>query len=415
MTAFAAPTTWRAVFHVLLDFWIGTAAFVFAITMVSATFGLAFTAVLWPIPLTLLLFGLRLIGAIERARVAALLDELIADPYPVFTGRLWRQAWARVSCGAPWLELVYCVVLFPLGLVGFVVVVTTWSGGLALATLPLYIGQLPGQAAAVGAYEIRSGTSLAAASAAGVALFLLAPWVTRGWAAVDRRVAAALLGPRRTEEVEVLEERVETLEATRAWALEIAEAERRRIERDLHDGAQQRLVALAMEIGRARERLDTDPEGARALLDHAHEESKRAVAELRDLARGIHPVSLSDRGLAGAIPALAGRCPFPVNVQVSVATRLAPAIEGIAYFVVSEGLANVAKHASARAASVRVQRVGDTLTIDMSDDGVGGADPALGTGLRGLADRVHTVDGTFAVTSPVGGPTQLHVELPCAS
>jgi signal transduction histidine kinase len=238
--------------------------------------------------------------------------------------------------------------------------------------------------------------------------------VCRGWAALDVFVARNLLGLGVTAE---LEERVDVLETTRSWALEVAEAERRRIERDLHDGAQQRLVALAMELGMARQKLDRDDaEGARELIDKAHEDAKAAIAELRDLARGIHPPDLGETGLPGAIPVLAGRSTVPVEVEVSVPERPAPSIEGIAYFVVSECLANVAKHARAGRAAVRVVQQGPWLVIEVADDGAGGAaTDGPGSGLRGLADRVASVDGRFTVSSPAGGPTVIRAELPCAS
>ena len=221
-------------------------------------------------------------------------------------------------------------------------------------------------------------------------------------------IGRTLLGRNTTEE---LTERVESLEVTRSWAVEIAEAERRRIERDLHDGAQQRLVALAMDLGLAQARLDDDPERARELIDHAHGEAKRAIVELRDLARGIHPVSLSDRGLAGAIPALAGRSTIPVLVDVRVPERLPASIEGIAYFVVSECLANVDKHAQATSATVSVEPVDGQLIVRVTDDGVGGANPAAGSGLRGLADRVAALQGTLDVTSPPGRGTRIHARI----
>ena len=163
----------------------------------------------------------------------------------------------------------------------------------------------------------------------------------------------------------------------------------------------------------AREKFDEDPAAARALIDQAHDESKRALVELRDLAKGIHPTALTDRGLPGALPGLADRSPVPVDVRVDVPVRPSPSIEGMAYFIVSEALANVAKHGGATRATVEVASRGDHLTIRVSDDGVGGADPAAGSGLRGLAERAATVDGTLTVSSPVGGPTIVEVDLPC--
>jgi signal transduction histidine kinase len=196
--------------------------------------------------------------------------------------------------------------------------------------------------------------------------------------------------------------------------MDSAAAERVRMERDLHDGAQQRLVSLAMELGRAQAKFDTDPAGTRDLIDHAHAEAKEALVELRDLVRGVHPPVLSDRGLDAALSGLAALSPIPVTVNVNVAHRPSMTVESIAYFVVAESLANVAKHAHAQHASVDVSRTGDTLHVLVRDDGVGGADPR-GEGLTGLADRVSGFDGRLTITSPDGGPTTVDVELPCAS
>jgi signal transduction histidine kinase len=235
--------------------------------------------------------------------------------------------------------------------------------------------------------------------------------MTLGLTALDGALARGLLGVTARD----LERRVDELEESRARVVDSVDAERRRIERDLHDGAQQRLVALAMNLGRARARYDDDPEAAKRLLDEAHLDAKQALVELRDLARGIHPAVLTDRGLDAALSGLAGRSPVPVTLDVAVDQRCSPTIEAIAYFVVSEALANVAKHAAATSVSVSVRRVSDRLILAIRDNGVGGADETGGSGLRGLADRVGGVDGSLRIDSPAGGPTLLIVELPCES
>ena len=247
---------------------------------------------------------------------------------------------------------------------------------------------------------------------AGIAGLFAAPWLTAGVQALDARVARALLGPSRAEE---LEHQVEHLTQTRAGVVDAADAERRRLERDLHDGTQQRLVSLAMNLGMARAQAATAEQAQQAIAE-AHEEAKAALAELRDLIRGLHPAVLEDRGLDAALSGVIARMPIPVRLTVDglLPRRPAPVIEAVAYFVVSEGLANVAKHAQATQAEVFVQRAGDRLHVIVTDDGVGGADPARGTGLAGLARRAESVDGTFEVTSPPGGPTLLTVDLPCA-
>jgi signal transduction histidine kinase len=195
--------------------------------------------------------------------------------------------------------------------------------------------------------------------------------------------------------------------------VDAADAERRRIERDLHDGAQQRLVSLAMNLGLARATLKDLPEDARTALAEAHEEAKEALGELRNLVRGLHPVVLEDRGLDAALSGIAARSPVPVRLAVDVPRRVPPTVEAVAYFMVSEALANVAKHAQASAARVDVWLDGALLRLSVADDGIGGADAARGSGLTGLAQRAASVDGGFEIVSPVGGPTAIMVELPC--
>jgi signal transduction histidine kinase len=277
---------------------------------------------------------------------------------------------------------------------------------------PLYVRQLPDGKAHLLITHVESSRDIAILCALGVVLLLAAPWVTRGLTDMDAALGRGLLGRRRADE---LEERVDVLQTTRARAVDSAEAELRRIERDLHDGAQARLVALALDLGMAREKMTDDPVGARALLDEAHQEAKRAIVELRDLARGIHPAVLADRGLDPALSSLVSRARVPVELTVDVPERPPASTESIAYFVVAEALTNITKHANASAASVSVVRRGASLVLEITDDGVGGADMTKGTGLAGLADRVSAVDGYMDVSSPLGGPTIILVELPCGS
>ena len=210
-----------------------------------------------------------------------------------------------------------------------------------------------------------------------------------------------------------LRARMEDLRASRQRLVQAGDAERRRLERDLHDGAQSRLVALALNLRLARGRLDGAPDVA-ALLDESIDELKLSLEELRELAHGIHPAVLSDRGLEPALRALAARAPVPVALEGSLGGRLPAAVETAAYFVVSEGLTNVAKYAQAAHARVRMQRVDGRLLLEVSDDGIGGAAPSAGSGLHGLSDRVAALDGEIEVASPPGGGTRLRVELPCA-
>ncbi len=210
----------------------------------------------------------------------------------------------------------------------------------------------------------------------------------------------------------VLTKRISTLESTRAGAVDVQEAELRRIERDLHDGAQARLVALGMSLGMAEQKLSTDADAARALLAEARAGAGEALRELRDLARGIHPPVLADRGLEAAVRALAAASPIPVAVSVEDPGRAKPPVESAAYFVVAEALANAGKHAGASRVSVRIARAGGVLSVAVEDDGVGGADES-GSGLSGLRRRVQALDGTLTVASPAGGPTSVRAEVPC--
>ncbi|HEX5712962.1 MAG TPA: histidine kinase [Solirubrobacterales bacterium] len=211
-----------------------------------------------------------------------------------------------------------------------------------------------------------------------------------------------------------LEATIAELRASRHRIVEAGYAERRKVERDLHDGAQQRLMALTMNLRLARERLDADPAATAELLDEAMAELAAATAELRELARGIHPVVLTDRGLAAALGGLADRSPVPVEIAAAPDERLPTPVESATYFVVAEALTNVARYAEAELATVRVTRRDGTVEIEVRDDGRGGADPEAGTGLRGLADRVAALDGSFAVRSEAGAGTTVEARIPCA-
>jgi signal transduction histidine kinase len=229
-----------------------------------------------------------------------------------------------------------------------------------------------------------------------------------------RAAAAAAALQLENERLEAeLRARVEELQTSRARLVEVSMGERRRLERDLHDGAQQRLVALSLQLGLARRKLDDDPAIGGRLLDAARGELGRALEELRELARGIHPAILTDRGLGPALEALAQRAPLPVDLDQMPEDRLPAAVEAAAYFVVAESLTNVAKYSGAQHATVRVDRDDGYAVVEVSDDGVGGADPAAGTGLRGLADRLAALDGRLEVHSPPGGGTVIRANIPC--
>jgi signal transduction histidine kinase len=357
---------------------------------------------------------------VQRHRLRTTAGVVIAPP-PVIERRLSVPGLAAAArSSAAWRELGYHLLAGPLLAAAAAAAIGTWLAGMLYTTVYAYAWALPHdgllyRGRPIGAVSENlpnlAGIPVDAwLTAAGIVLLAAAPWVTAGVAALDARVARALLGPSRAEE---LEHRVEHLTQTRAGVVDAADAERRRLERDLHDGTQQRLVSLAMNLGMARAQAATAGDAHRVIAE-AHEEAKAALAELRDLIRGLHPAVLEDRGLDAALSGVTARMPIPVRLTVDLARRPPPVIEAVAYFVVSEALANIAKHAQASQAEVFVQRGGGRLQVIISDDGVGGADPAGGTGLAGLAKRASSVDGTFEIASPPGGPTLITVDLPCA-
>ncbi|MEV0149372.1 MULTISPECIES: sensor histidine kinase [unclassified Nonomuraea] len=244
-----------------------------------------------------------------------------------------------------------------------------------------------------------------AVSGLGVLLVPVAAYTLTAWAGARGAMTRAILAPQAAELSEVLRSRARLVDAF--------ETERRRIERDLHDGAQQRLVALTMSLGIARLDLPDDTPAGR-LVARAHDEAKQVLAELRALIRDVHSQVLTDRGLPAAVRDVAGRSPVPVEVELTLEERLPPAVEVTAYYVVTEALTNVARHSGASAARVTGGADGGTLVVEIHDDGRGGADPERGSGLTGLADRLAVVSGKLSVSSPAGGPTMVRVEIPCA-
>jgi len=337
----------------------------------------------------------------HRLRVTAGVE---IPPQPKRGLLTWRGLEAVLRSQATWRQLCYHVLVAPVLAVAAAVAVGLWPASVActvafaIAWANHSVSNSPG--------HLRADIIL---TFVGVVGLFVAPWLTSGVRALDTRAARALLGPSRADE---LEHRVEQLTETRAGVVDAADAERRRLERDLHDGTQQRLVSLAINLGMARAQAGTAEEAKQAIAE-AHDEAKAALAELRDLIRGLHPAVLEDRGLDAALSGIAARMPIPVRLTVDLPRRPAPVIEAVAYFVVSEGLANIVKHSQATEAAVFVQRAADRLHVIVTDDGVGGADPAHGTGLSGLARRAASVDGTFEIDSPPGGPTLLTVDLPC--
>ena len=393
---------------------VAAVTFSLIIAMLSISVGLLITFVI-ALPFAWLMFVLsRGFGRLERGRIAALAGVRINDPVPPLTARgWWGRLKERVRSGPRWQEIGYHLAHLPVAALGYAFTMAAWCGSLAMLVLPLYVESLPGDSAKFYFFEITQGVGALAASLVGLAgLVLVAPWVTIGVARVSVAIARALLGPSADAAHAA---QVQRLETSRTAAVDSAEAERRRIERDLHDGAQQRLVALAAGLGAAKEKIDADPEEGRRMLADAHEEAKSALKEIRDLVRGIHPVILEDRGLDAALSAVVARSPVPVTLDVQIAERPPAAVESAAYFVVNEALTNVAKHANATRAHVSIARAGERLVVEVRDNGQGGADPAGGSGLQGLRDRVAGLGGSMYVISPTGGPTTISVELPCGS
>jgi signal transduction histidine kinase len=370
------------------------------------------------------------VAGLNRRLAGWLLGVRVAEP-PAFRpghGVLSRLD-ARLRDGTAWRAVAYVLLKLPAAaLEGFSVYVA--AAGLADLTYPLWwplfrnhpagtrlspVGVLNPLTAGNGMlFRISSYPGTFAAFAVGAAAVLAAPWVARAAVGVDRRLIRALLGPRR------LEERVRQLEQTRARAVDDSAAQLRQVERDLHDGAQVRLAALAMSLGMAREKLGDGDQRAdlasiRELVESAHRGAKDALSELRDLVKGIHPPVL-DSGLPDALATLAAASALPVELRADVPVRPSEAIETIAYFCTAELLANATKHSSANLVVIRaaVQGPGPEprLVLQVGDDGTGGADPARGSGLAGLVQRVAVVDGRLAIVSPPGGPTLITVELP---
>ncbi|GAA4707731.1 sensor histidine kinase [Phytohabitans rumicis] len=397
---------WQATAHVLVGGVVGvvTGGVVFALALATAV--LAVTVVFALGTVFALYACVYAFAALQRSRFEVFLGERIpapaTHPYDGWSQRLVGEARSE----ALWRHLAYHIFALVVGGAGAIVVALTWAGGLLLATAPLHGWLL--------ADDPAGPLALAGATVAGLVLVFAAPWLARGFAAVDLLAGRALLGPSSRAELAL---RVASLARSRADLVAAADAERRRIERDLHDGMQQRLVSLAMNLGLARASFPDAPDPLREAIARSHDDAKLALSELRDVVRGLYPAVLDNLGLDAALSGVVARSPVPARLRVDLPERPPVAIEAVAYFVVSEALANVAKHSFASRVEVTVQLTegGDKLRVVVADDGRGGARPERGTGLRGLAQRVASVDGTLDIDSPDGGPTTIVVELPCGS
>lgn len=408
--------SWREFGYVLLSLPVSVLVFSYAVTLAFTGSLLLVTFLGIPV-LAVGLAGCRGFGVLERKMARGLLGLDMPEPEPLRARKSGAVGWmgAVLKSGTSWRHLLYSVLHLPWAMFSFVVAVNFWAYGWALLTYPLWFWLFPMYGGQDGLQLYGDEThriyldnpfEITVTALVGLLFTVATPWIVRALTLVDRVMVQGLLGPSR------LATRVVELESGRGVVVDTAAADLRRIERDLHDGAQARLVALAMDLGLAKEKLTEDPQAAARMVDEAHGEVKTALQELRDLARGIHPAVLTDRGLDAALSAVASRCVVPVRVEVDLAERPAAAIEGIAYFTVSELLQNVSKHARATGASVDVWRVENRLMLQVADDGVGGADAGVGSGLAGLAGRLDAVDGILVVDSPVGGPTRVTAELP---
>ncbi|MGB6582491.1 MAG: sensor domain-containing protein [Streptosporangiaceae bacterium] len=407
----------------------GVAGFCLTVVLLTSGFTVSASIIGTVIGLLLITVALRVsrrLGSLHRRLLKRFLGYQVEAPLRFqpgsgLLGRLDRRLRDRAAWRGVWYSLIklpvaavqlYSVVLTVFGLVDLSYPVD-WllfhnnSPGARLsglvAVVPIPFG---------GSFQINSWLGTYPAAIAGAACVVAAAWLARGINAADHSLVRSLLGP------SSMAERVSELERTRTLAVEDSAAALRRVERDLHDGAQMRLAALAMNLGMAREKLgeddDEQPDNAtvRELIDAAHRNAVDALADLRDLARGIHPPVL-DSGLASALATLAASSAIPASVTADIGPRPAPAIETIAYFCAAELIANATKHSYANQIKIKIytERTG-VLRLEVSDDGIGGADAGRGSGLAGLAQRVSTVDGRIDVVSPAGGPTTVAVELP---
>ena len=419
------PATWLATGAIVVGFVVELVAFSLVIGVLSTGVSLLFIGV-----------GVVFVAvAIEAARIVARVERrraLRVDPRP-----LVAHQYRPLGPGARelllglfvdpnrWRDLGYVFIAFPLTVLEFTAVAVLWSGVLLLLSMPVWtlltgdpLGGLdvhrvaleaPALATRLGGVE--PWVVAVAALAAGLVLLPVASFTAQGLMALHRQVIAVLLCDTDTQ---VLEQRVETLEESRKAVLDVEASELRRIERDLHDGAQQRLVMLTINLGLAADKIDADPEAAKGLVVDARDQARLALAEIRSLVRGIAPSILMDRGLVAALSALAGRSPVPAIVLSSLPAgeRLPDAVERAAYFVVAEAMANVAKHAAATRCEIHVRREGERLVVEVRDDGRGGARLLPAGGLAGLAGRVEALDGRLSLDSPPGGPTVVRADMP---
>jgi len=408
-----SPWPWRSFVYLLVGFpvgfaWLTATATALGLGLVAAPLGIGL-----PLLASAALSGVAL-AAVERRRLR-LVDPLPApsphrapdDPGP------WPWLTCRLREGATWVELACAPLLCVLGLLDFALAVMLLALVLGLLSAPLQALLLP-HAHQNAAWQqiLQDGRSLFAVWLVGLWAALGTTYLVTAWAGLRGALSRRLLvRPPRSE----LRTRIVELTRSRARIVGAYEAERRQIERDLHDGVQQQLTALIMTIGLAEAELAEGPPAAGRLVSRAHREATQALQELRALVHGIVPALLADRGLGPAVAAIAERSPVPIHLDVDLPGRLPDTVESAAYFFVCEGLTNVAKHSRAAQASVTLRQLGGGLLVEIRDDGVGGASASASGGLVGLADRVSALGGVVHLSSPPGGPSVLQAQIPCGS
>ncbi len=411
------PATWHANGAILLGLFVGVLGAATVTSLASAG-------------LSVLLAGIGLIfvaAAIEVARIVARIErwrvfagEHVRPPahayQPLRGAGFVAMLRAEFMDESRWRDVVYTAINLPLTVIEFVVVLVVWASALYLLTSPIWYDAANGGHVDLGPLSGHDILAVTLRALLGLGLLPVAASLSQVVIALHRGVVAGLLC---TSEARELRRQVEALKRSRSDVMDAEASELHRIERDLHDGAQQRLVALTIDLGRASERLDEDPAVARQLILEGQQQAHEALAEIRQLVRGIAPSILLDRGLAAALESIVGRGPVATSLvsELPPGARFDTAVERAAYFVVTEALANVAKHSGAGHAEVRLRvsvPPSSRLVVEVRDDGAGGARLQAGGGLAGLASRIAAVDGTFSASSPAGGPTVVRAEIPLA-
>jgi signal transduction histidine kinase len=411
------PATWHANWAILVGLVVGVVGAAAILSLASAGLSVLLAGI-GVVLVGAAIEAARIVARIERSRVFA--GEAVrppAHPYrPLRGGGFVAMLRAEFADEARWRDVLYTAVNLPLSVIEFAAVLAAWTLALFLLTSPLWYDFADAAPLDLGPLSGHDAVPATLRGLAGLALLPVAASLSQLVIALHRGVVAGLLC---TSESRELRRQLETVRRSRSEVIDAEASELHRIERDLHDGAQQRLVALTIDLGLAGERLDEDPAAARQLILDGQQQAREALAEIRQLVRGIAPSILLDRGLVPALESIVGRGPIATTLlsELAPGVRFSAAVERAAYFVVSEALANVAKHAGATRCEVRL-RLEETparrLAVEVWDDGGGGATVERGGGLAGLASRIAAVDGAFSVSSPPGGPTLVRAAIPLA-